>query len=94
MGSILGWSGELGRRNGPLPKGNPYFSRLASSLVYSCMSPVVYPLLASHQSLPSQARWGEHVKPLGAVLSHEPCLGGSPLPQPRVLGFVPHDSLV
>jgi hypothetical protein len=81
------------RKNVPLPKGNTYFSRVTSSLVYSCLSAVVYPLLPSRQSVPSPATWVENVRLLGTVLSRGSCLGDFS-PQPRVRGFVPHDPVV
>lgn len=94
MDPTLGGSGERGRRNDPLPKGNPYFSRLASSLVYSCMSPSVYPLLPLRQSFPSYVWRVGYVKLLGGVLSRGSRLSGSLQPQPRAREFVPHDPLV
>jgi len=94
MDPALRVSGERGRRNGPLPKGNPYFSRLATSLVYSCMSPSVYPLLPLRQPFRSCAWRVGHVKLLGTMSSLEPRLAGWLLPQPRARGFVPHDPLV
>lgn len=93
MAGTRTWSEVGDRKNVPLPKGNTYFSRVTSSLVYSCMSPVVYPLLPSRQSLPSPAKWMERVRLLGTVLSRGSCLGDCSL-QPRVRGFVPHDPVV
>lgn len=94
MDPAFGGSGERGRRNDPLPKGNPYFSRLAISLVYSSLNPSVYPSLPLRQSLRFCAWRVGHVKLLGTLFSRRPRLAGSLPPQPRAREFVPHDPLV
>jgi hypothetical protein len=94
MEEVLVRGGEPGGRNVPLPKGNTYCCPYASSLVYSCMSPVTYPLLPPRHSFLSSVWHMGRMRPLVTVLFRGSRMVGAQPPQPRVLGFVPHYPLV
>lgn len=94
MEDVLVRGGESAGRCATLPKGNTYCSLYASSLVYSCMSPVTYPALPPRQLLLSSVWHMGRMRPLVTVLCRGSRMVGTQPPQPRELGFVPHSPLV